>query len=154
MSLSIETIFFSSVLVREKMIEMILSIWVWEGICWISMVRNQKCTARTCNTRITSLQEKRITFYEDIKPKWIGYILRRIMFRWIVFPFKVSVWFVMGVVNCLSYILKARNKWKKLIQFILFWFRFHFILYFISLTFVCFLFWFIFWSIVDSPMIW
>ena len=43
-----------------------------------------------------------------------------VIFRWIVFPFDVSVWFVMGVVNCLSYILKGRDKWKKLIHFILF----------------------------------
>ena len=47
-------------------------------------------------------------------------IVRFVIFRWIVFPFEVSVWFVMGVVNCLSYILKGLNKWEKLIQFILF----------------------------------
>ena len=43
----------------------------------------------------------------------VNNIVRCVIFRWIVFPFEVSVWFVMGVVNCLSYILKGRNKLKK-----------------------------------------
>ena len=55
----------------ENMVTMILSIWVCKGICWISMVRNQKCTVRTCNTPITFLQVNRITCYQDIKMKWI-----------------------------------------------------------------------------------
>ena len=37
-----------------------------------------------------------------------------------MFPFEVSVWFVVGVVNCLSYTLKRHNKQKN--QFILYCF--------------------------------
>ena len=39
----------------------------------------------------------------------VNNIVRCVIFRWIVFPFEVSVWFVMGVANCLSYILKGNK---------------------------------------------
>ena len=37
----------------------------------------------------------------------------------------------MCVVNCIPYILEGRNKWKKLIQFILFLFLFCFVFIFV-----------------------
>ena len=70
MFLSIEMIFYSSVLISAKMITMFLSICVYEGICWISMVRNQKCDVRTCNTPINFLQDIIIIMhYQDIEMK-------------------------------------------------------------------------------------